>query len=63
MLILTRRVGESIRINDDITVKVLGVQGMQVRLGVEAPEEVVVHRQEVYERIQADESQEVRHGL
>ncbi|AZL69235.1 carbon storage regulator CsrA [Pseudomonas oryziphila] len=63
MLILTRRVGESIRINNDITVKVLGVQGMQVRLGVEAPEEVVVHRQEVYERIQADESQEVRHGL
>lgn len=63
MLILTRRVGESIRINDDITVTVLGVQGMQVRLGVEAPEEVAVHRQEVYERIQTDESQEVRNGL
>lgn len=53
MLILTRRVGESIRINDDITVTVLGVNGMQVRLGVEAPEEVSVHRQEIYERIQA----------
>ena len=63
MLILTRRVGESIRINDDITVTVLGVNGMQVRLGVEAPEEVAVHRQEIYERIQADQALEVNHGL
>ncbi|WP_129932398.1 MULTISPECIES: carbon storage regulator CsrA [unclassified Pseudomonas] len=63
MLILTRRVGESIRINDDITVTVLGVQGMQVRLGVEAPEEVAVHRQEIYERIQAGQAQEVPNGV
>ncbi len=63
MLILTRRVGESIRINDDITVTVLGVNGMQVRLGVEAPEEVSVHRQEIYERIQAGQPKEVNHGL
>lgn len=63
MLILTRRVGESIRINDDITVTVLGVNGMQVRLGVEAPEEVAVHRQEIYERIQANQAQEVNHDL
>ncbi|MHB0780991.1 MULTISPECIES: carbon storage regulator CsrA [Pseudomonas putida group] len=63
MLILTRRIGESIRINDDITVTVLGVQGMQVRLGVEAPEEVAVHRQEIYERIQAGQAQEVPHGV
>ncbi|CAO3311966.1 MULTISPECIES: carbon storage regulator CsrA [unclassified Pseudomonas] len=63
MLILTRRIGESIRINDDITVTVLGVQGMQVRLGVEAPEEVAVHRQEIYERIQAGQAHEVPHGV
>lgn len=63
MLILTRRVGETIRINDDITVTVLGVNGMQVRLGVEAPEEVSVHRQEIYDRIQEQKEQEVRHGL
>lgn len=53
MLILTRRVGETIRINDDISVTVLGVNGMQVRLGIAAPEGVAVHRQEIYERIQA----------
>ncbi|MNN55531.1 hypothetical protein D3C81_1704120 [compost metagenome] len=63
MLILTRRVGETIRINDDITVTVLGVNGMQVRLGIEAPSDVEVHRQEIYERIQAQKEQEVRHGL
>ncbi|PZQ38995.1 carbon storage regulator CsrA [Pseudomonas putida] len=63
MLILTRRVGETIRINDDISVTVLGVNGMQVRLGVEAPANVEVHRQEIYERIQAQKEQEVSHGL
>ncbi|MBO0369257.1 carbon storage regulator CsrA [Pseudomonas putida] len=61
MLILTRRVGETIRINDDISVTVLGVNGMQVRLGVEAPADVEVHRQEIYQRIQ--EQKEVQHGL
>ncbi|HFL2188224.1 carbon storage regulator CsrA [Pseudomonas sp. GD03651] len=63
MLILTRRVGETIRINDDITVTVLGVNGMQVRLGVEAPADVEVHRQEIYERIQAQKGEEVSHEL
>lgn len=56
MLILTRRVGETIRINDDISVTVLGVQGQQVRIGVDAPEQVIVHREEIYQRIQ-DEKQ------
>ncbi|WP_448682619.1 carbon storage regulator CsrA [Pseudomonas nicosulfuronedens] len=51
MLILTRRIGETIRIGDDIEVVVLGVKGNQVRLGVAAPRDTEVHRQEVYERI------------
>lgn len=53
MLILTRRVNETIIIGDDITVTVLAVDGMQVRLGINAPKEVEVHREEVYERIRA----------
>ena len=53
MLILTRRVGETIRINDDLSIQVLGICGQQVRLGITAPDEVAVHREEVYERIQA----------
>ena len=56
MLILTRRVGESLMIGDDVAVTVLGVKGNQVRLGVDAPREVAVHRQEIYERIQADKA-------
>ncbi|WP_278939925.1 carbon storage regulator CsrA [Pseudomonas helleri] len=54
MLILTRRVGEIICINDDISVKVLSVSGQQVKLGVVAPETVAVHREEIYQRIQAE---------
>ena len=54
MLILTRKLGESITIGDDIKVSVLGIHGRQVRLGIEAPTEVVVHREEVYVRIQAE---------
>ncbi|MCK4372058.1 MAG: carbon storage regulator CsrA, partial [candidate division Zixibacteria bacterium] len=52
--ILTRKLGESITIGDDIKVSVLGIHGRQVRLGIDAPAEVVVHREEVYVRIQAE---------
>ena len=54
MLILTRRVGESLMVGDEVTVTVLGVKGTQVRIGVNAPKDVSVHRQEIYERIQAE---------
>ncbi len=52
MLILTRRVGESLMVGDDITITVLGVKGNQVRIGVNAPRDVAVHREEIYKRIQ-----------
>jgi len=54
MLILTRRVGESLMVGDEITVTVLGVKGNQVRIGVNAPKDVAVHREEIYNRIQED---------
>jgi len=54
MLILTRRMGESLRINDDVSITVLGIKGNQVRLGIDAPREVEVHREEIYQRIQAE---------
>jgi carbon storage regulator len=56
MLILTRRVGETVVIGEDVTVTVLGVKGNQVRLGVNAPREVTVHREEIYDRIKREES-------
>ena len=57
MLILTRRVGESIMIGDDTKVVVLSVQGSQVRVGIDAPSDVTVHREEIYERIQRERQQ------
>jgi carbon storage regulator len=54
MLILTRRVGETLVIGDDVQVTVLGVKGNQVRLGINAPKDVSVHREEIYERIQQE---------
>lgn len=56
MLILTRRVGETVMIGNDITVTVLGVKGNQVRVGVNAPKEVQVHREEIYERIKREQA-------
>ncbi|MES9855956.1 MAG: carbon storage regulator CsrA [Sedimenticola sp.] len=58
MLILTRRVGETLMIGDEVTVTVLGVKGNQVRIGVNAPRDVTVHREEIYERIKREQQQQ-----
>jgi carbon storage regulator len=58
MLILTRRVGETVMIGNDVTVTVLGVKGNQVRIGVNAPKDIAVHREEIYERIKREEDQD-----
>ena len=58
MLIVSRRIGERIMIGDDVTVTVLGVKGNQVRIGVEAPKDVAVHREEVYERIRQEQARD-----
>ncbi|KGK42990.1 MULTISPECIES: carbon storage regulator CsrA [Nitrincola] len=58
MLILTRRVGETLMVGDDVTVTVLGVKGNQVRIGVNAPKDVSVHREEIYQRIQREKGED-----
>jgi len=62
MLILSRRVGETIKIGDNIEVTILGYQCGQIRTGIKAPKEIAVHRLEIYERIQAELKKENEHG-
>ena len=62
MLILTRRVGETVMIGNDVTVTVLGVKGNQVRVGVNAPRDVAVHREEIFERIRREEQAQAAHA-
>lgn len=60
MLILTRRIGESIMINDDVKISILGITGRQIRIGIDAPKEVDVHREEIYQKIQQEKAREAQ---
>ncbi len=62
MLILTRRVGETVMLGDDVSLTVLGVKGNQVRIGINAPKSVPVHREEIYERIKREKGLAAREG-
>ncbi|MDM7323282.1 MAG: carbon storage regulator CsrA [Gammaproteobacteria bacterium] len=57
MLILTRRIGEVLRIGDDVSITILGIKGNQVRIGIEAPKDIAVHREEIYQRIKREQGQ------
>lgn len=61
-LILTRRIGESVIISDNITITIFGVKGNQVRIGCNAPKDVSIHREEIYQRIQAEKAAGVNHA-
>lgn len=60
MLILTRRVGETVYVGDDVTITVLAVKGNQVRVGINAPKSVAVHREEIYERIKRESGRQAK---
>ncbi len=62
MLILTRRVGETLKVGNDVDVTVLGVKGNQIRIGIKAPKNVAVHREEIFERIQREAELAREHG-
>lgn len=62
MLILTRRVGETVMVGDEVTITVLGVKGNQVRLGINAPKDVAVHREEIYQRIKHEHDEHEPQG-
>ncbi len=62
MLILTRRVGETVMVGDEVTITVLGVKGNQVRLGINAPKDVAVHREEIYQRIKHEHDEQESEG-